>query len=83
MLKLILLIFFSELGLHQSLFSHLDRPGVSAELSVQYRMNKCITDLANGLTYEGKLECANDEVSQATIKLQQLQVGYLIVVSTF
>ncbi|XP_039281622.1 DNA replication ATP-dependent helicase/nuclease DNA2-like [Nilaparvata lugens] len=61
----------SDQGLNQSLFSHLDRPTVTAVLSVQYRMNQCITDLANGLTYEGKLECANDVVKNATIKLTE------------
>ncbi|XP_075223339.1 DNA replication helicase/nuclease 2 [Lycorma delicatula] len=65
-----------DLGLHQSLFSYLDRPTVTAELRTQYRMNKCITDLANGLTYEGKLECANDIVARSTITITKVQENW-------
>lgn len=33
-------------------------------------MNKTITKLANSLTYNGALKCANDEVANATLKLK-------------
>lgn len=36
---------------------------------MQYRMNRTITKLANGLTYGGALKCANDDVAKATMKV--------------
>lgn len=33
-------------------------------------MNRCITKLANALTYSGALECGNEEVSKATMKVR-------------
>lgn len=36
---------------------------------MQYRMNRTITKLANGLTYGGALKCATDEVAKATMKV--------------
>ena len=32
-------------------------------LSVQYRMNQSIQEVANFMTYDGQLECGNDEVA--------------------
>ncbi|KAG8252501.1 Tripartite DNA replication factor [Homalodisca vitripennis] len=58
-----------ELGLGQSLFARLDRPAVTSELSLQYRMNQRITNLANTLTYNGRLQCGSPEVASATLSL--------------
>lgn len=58
-----------------SLFERLDRPSVTAVLNVQYRMNGSIAELANKYTYNGSLQCANDEVKNATLKLKQLNVS--------
>ncbi|SPP78040.1 blast:DNA replication ATP-dependent helicase/nuclease DNA2 [Drosophila guanche] len=54
-------------GADVSLFDRLDSPDNTAVLSVQYRMNSTINRLANLLTYEGDLECANDSVAKASI----------------
>lgn len=58
-----------------SLFERLDRPSVTAVLHVQYRMNGPIAELANKYTYNGNLQCANDEVKYATIKLKETNVS--------
>ena len=38
-------------------------------LSVQYRMNQDITNLANHMTYQGQLECGNNYVAQRQLKV--------------
>lgn len=58
-----------EFGLGQSLFARLDRPAVTVELNLQYRMNQQITALANSLTYSGKLQCASSATANATLSL--------------
>lgn len=57
------------------MFERLDRPSVTAVLHVQYRMNGFIADLANKYTYKGSLQCANDMVKNATIKLKETNVS--------
>lgn len=57
------------IGASESLFQCLDDPDATAVLSNQYRMNKTITKLANGLTYKGTLLCANEIVMNRTIDL--------------
>lgn len=58
-----------HLGADESLFSRLDCDAATIALTMQYRMNRTITKLANGLTYGGALKCANDEVAKATMKV--------------
>ena len=58
-----------DLGMDQSLFSHLQDDDNTIALSVQYRMNQCIQDLANFMTYEGQLECGSDEVAGKLVHL--------------
>ena len=56
----------------QSLFekiSTIDCERIS--LREQYRMNQTITDLANCLTYDGQLSCANSTVANAGISLPE------------
>ena len=55
------------LGADESLFQRLDTPESTMVLGLQYRMNRVITKLANSLTYEGQLQCANDKVEMATM----------------
>lgn len=61
---------FRELGADESLFARLDLPDATAILSLQYRMNRVITKLANDLTYNGALKCANENIATATLKLK-------------
>lgn len=51
------------------MFSRLDSEAATVALTMQYRMNRTITKLANGLTYGGALKCANDDVAKATMKV--------------
>ncbi|XP_025208408.1 DNA replication ATP-dependent helicase/nuclease DNA2 isoform X2 [Melanaphis sacchari] len=63
-----------ELGMDVSMFERLDRPSVTAILPVQYRMNGPIAELANKYTYNGSLQCANNTVKYATLKLNKTKV---------
>ncbi|KAH8342285.1 hypothetical protein KR084_004164 [Drosophila pseudotakahashii] len=57
-------------GADETLFQRLDSDEATAVLSLQYRMNKTITRLANELTYGGDLKCASEEVSSARFQLE-------------
>ena len=58
-----------KLGADESLFKRLDCAAATRVLNLQYRMNQTITKLANGLTYNGALKCANEGVGKATIQI--------------
>lgn len=62
------------LGADQSLFNRLDSNEATSVLTMQYRMNRVITKLANDLTYQGLLKCATDKVALATMKLRDTNV---------
>lgn len=62
------------LGADESLFTRLDSETATFILTLQYRMNKTITNLANKLTYKGSLQCANDELANMTLKIPKLSV---------
>ena len=51
------------MGMDKSLFSLLQTPENTVPLSLQYRMNQTIQDIANYMTYDGHLECGNDQVA--------------------
>jgi DNA replication ATP-dependent helicase Dna2 len=63
------------MGMSESLFARLDSPDATVCLDVQYRMNQAITDVANVITYNGQLKCANEQVSNATLQLPALHVS--------
>uniref|UniRef100_A0A034WE61 DNA replication ATP-dependent helicase/nuclease n=1 Tax=Bactrocera dorsalis TaxID=27457 RepID=A0A034WE61_BACDO len=58
-----------QLGADESLFERLDTKTATAVLTLQYRMNKSITRLANELTYKGALQCASKEVELDTLQV--------------
>lgn len=58
-------------GADETLFQRLDCPEATAVLSLQYRMNRNITKLANQLTYGEALKCANEQVEQAKLQLER------------
>ncbi|XP_040218108.1 DNA replication ATP-dependent helicase/nuclease DNA2 [Rana temporaria] len=63
-----------ELGMSESLFKRLERnQDAIVHLNVQYRMNSKIMSLSNKLVYGGRLECASERVSTATVQLPQLK----------
>ncbi|XP_053305903.1 DNA replication ATP-dependent helicase/nuclease DNA2 [Spea bombifrons] len=63
-----------DLGMSESLFKRLEKnQDAVVELTVQYRMNSKIMALSNKLVYEGRLECASDRVSTATVQLPHLK----------
>lgn len=66
-----------------SMFERLDRPSVTAVLHVQYRMNGPITELANKYTYNESLQCANDTVKYATLKVEEIKVIKIILRSEY
>lgn len=57
------------MGADESLFQRLDNPQATVILSLQYRMNNTIAKLANNLTYNGDLKCANTTIASATMQL--------------
>ncbi|XP_015607764.1 DNA replication ATP-dependent helicase/nuclease DNA2 [Cephus cinctus] len=57
-------------GMGESLFVRLDNENNTIELVLQYRMNTTIMNLANSLTYKGKLKAGNDAVADATLKVK-------------
>ena len=67
-----------EGGLDQSLFYILDtkHPAATSSLTLQYRMNSRISELANHLTYEGKLECGDQEVRDRVLSLERINVKF-------
>ncbi|XP_012156985.1 DNA replication ATP-dependent helicase/nuclease DNA2 isoform X2 [Ceratitis capitata] len=59
-----------QLGADESLFARLDTTAATAVLTLQYRMNKAITRLANELTYKGALQCATKEIELDAFQLR-------------
>ncbi|CAG9808331.1 unnamed protein product [Chironomus riparius] len=57
------------LGANQSLFERLDSKEATSVLGLQYRMNKTITKLANNLTYNNELKCANEKIEKAVMEV--------------
>lgn len=67
-----------SLGADESLFARLDSQEATVALTMQYRMNRSITKLANDLTYGGALTCADDQVALGTLKLsKQTEIKWL------
>ncbi|KAF4518553.1 hypothetical protein B566_EDAN004297 [Ephemera danica] len=59
-----------ELGMGETMFERLQSCSEAiATLGLQYRMNRVLCELANNLTYDGLLRCANEDVANATLKL--------------
>lgn len=52
-----------------SLFEWLDSPEGSVELVHQYRMNEAIMNLANKITYNGKLQCLSASTAASFIDI--------------
>ena len=67
-----------SMGMDQSLFSLLQTPENTVPLSLQYRMNQSIQDIANFMTYEGHLECGNDQVANQQTVLKVNAPGDLL-----
>jgi DNA replication ATP-dependent helicase Dna2 len=63
------------MGMSESLFARLDSSDATVCLDVQYRMNQAITNVANGLTYNGQLKCGNEQVASATLQLPARHVS--------
>lgn len=58
-----------EMGMGVSLFEWLDSKQASVELVHQYRMNNDIMDLANVITYCGKLKCISESTATGFIRM--------------
>lgn len=59
-----------ELGLEDSLFTHLSTEQNTFPLNIQYRMNSTIMALANELVYHGELKCGSQDVADRVLKVQ-------------
>ncbi|EDW02974.1 DNA replication ATP-dependent helicase/nuclease DNA2 [Drosophila grimshawi] len=57
-------------GADETLFQRLDCEEATAVLTLQYRMNRSITRLANELTYGQALQCASKQVENARLQLE-------------
>lgn len=62
-----------SLGANESLFERLDSKASTFVLGLQYRMNKTITKLANNLTYNGELKCADEKIEKAVMQIPNLE----------
>ena len=58
-----------KLGMDISLFSHLQDQNNTLPLTLQYRMNTEIQEIANFMTYKGELECGNEQVGCKKVEL--------------
>lgn len=65
------------MGAEESLFRRLDSEAATVSLTLQYRMNRTITKLANDVTYKGSLKCGTEEVSLATLNIPNPLVSNL------
>ena len=63
--------------MNESLFSRLDSENNTVALTQQYRMNTCIMDVANKLTYHDQLEVGNETIGKATLPITNVSVSYL------
>lgn len=61
------------LGANESLFERLDSENSTFVLGLQYRMNQTVVKLANNLTYNGQLQCANDVVAKAKLEIPNME----------
>lgn len=57
------------MGMNISLFEWLDSSEASVELVHQYRMNQEIMNLANHITYNGKLQCLSSLTANSFIDI--------------
>lgn len=60
--------------MNQDIFSRLDTPNNTRILSLQYRMNDPIMELANQLTYNGELCAGNESVAKSTYKFKDEKI---------
>ncbi|XP_011497462.1 PREDICTED: DNA replication ATP-dependent helicase/nuclease DNA2 [Ceratosolen solmsi marchali] len=56
-----------KLGMNESLFFRLNSENNTISLLLQYRMNKCIMNTANKLTYNNQLRIGNEIIGNATL----------------
>lgn len=68
-------IIFRKLGMNESLFSRLDSENNVVSLTLQYRMNSCIMDIANKLTYHDQLQVGNETIANATLPVTNISVS--------
>lgn len=61
-------------GADESLFKRLDSVKATKILNLQYRMNRTITKLANSLTYQGDLKCADENVEKTVMKIPKPEI---------
>lgn len=55
-----------------SLFHSLMKDRTTCTLSLQYRMNQPLADLANKIAYSNRLKCANETVAKAALNINKM-----------
>ncbi|CAG9559095.1 unnamed protein product [Danaus chrysippus] len=63
------------LGMEESLFHSLMKDRTTCTLSLQYRMNQPLADLANSIAYSNRLKCANEIVAKAALSINNLKLS--------
>lgn len=66
------------MGMGVSLFEWLDCKQGAVELVHQYRMNNDIMDLANVITYCGKLKCVSESTANGYIRMNEKFLNMVI-----
>ncbi|XP_058791831.1 DNA replication ATP-dependent helicase/nuclease DNA2-like [Phymastichus coffea] len=61
-----------KLGINESLFLRLDCENNTIALTLQYRMNSCIMNVANKLTYHDQLQVGNEEIEKAILPISNV-----------
>lgn len=64
--------------MNESMFQRLQNSDSCVSLTLNYRMNSVITNLANGLTYNGELQVANENVAKQHLQLPSFDVRTLL-----
>lgn len=67
-------LFVRDRGLSDNFFSLMANPNSTVKMNLQYRMNRCINQLANGLMYENQMVCANTQLERAYIPLPEEKI---------
>ncbi|XP_032526512.2 DNA replication ATP-dependent helicase/nuclease DNA2 [Danaus plexippus] len=63
------------LGMEVSLFHSLMKDRTTCTLSLQYRMNQPLADLANKIAYSNRLKCANETVAKAALNINKMKLS--------
>ena len=67
-------LLFRKLNMNESLFARLDSKNNTMTLTMQYRMNSVIMDVANKITYNNQLKTGNEIIANAVLSVSNKSV---------